>query len=424
MTFYVRKSLAPGPVRFGVSPRSTIQAIDQEPLLSTGATGEFLRRRLRGFYSADTRKAGAPVVPQNPSITTTPFWSSVFDGTARGWVFLAMMVFGTLLLLAGIAVVANGTPVGWLEIILGLILLGIPIGMTVQARRQIRLREEQEEAARAEENKRHQEALASYTAALEALLNDPSETNLAAAGRERDRLDLSYKIWAPIGRSTVLHIGFAALEKYQPAGAREVNTVIAKASHAVGLNPADELRVKLDLYRVVVWHLLADDRHGAVQVALLEQLREGLDIEPGDVPDEAHAIGEFDKLRGVHHRSLPKTECAFPLGFHEYCIHTTKGSLLKRVREKVEGVPVTKLVPAEQCQVFLTNKRLIIDAKKRHELALPKIDDLEVNVDPNVLTIRPAKGIREVELQLDDSIYTAALIDIATSLDDRPKGFA
>jgi hypothetical protein len=426
MTFYVRKQLAPGPIRFGVSPRSPVSAIDTEPALSTGGSGEFLRRRLRGFYFADMRDPGALVVPDSPSITSTPFWASVFDGTARGWLFVGLMIFGALLIVLGLGVIANtdNNGVGIFEIILGLILIGVPIGITAQARRQIKVREDQERAAREQEHAGHQEILSAYSAALERVRNDPSEVNLAAVGRERDRIDLPYRIWSPVARSTVLHIGFQALEKYGPAGARQVNDIMSRAAHSTGLNPADELRVKLDLYRVVVWHLLADDRFGPAQVGELHALRDGLEIDDNDVPVEVKAITEFDGLRGVNHKNLPKAECPVPLGFHEYCIHNTRGSVLRQVREKIEGVPTTKLVPTEQCQIIVTNKRVILNSKKRQEIAVPKIDDVEVDIDPNILTIRPARGIKNVIVQVEDPIVTAALIDVATMLDERPRGFA
>jgi hypothetical protein len=426
MTFYVRKTLAPGPIRFGVSPRSPIETIDTEPVLSTGGAGEFLRRRLRGFYFADTRSAGAPTVPDQPSITKTPFWSSLFDGTPRGWGFMAMMAVGLLIAFLGFAVIAKGESPGpgYVEVIFGAILIIIPIVITAQGRRQIKAREDEERAARDAEQQRYQEILSSYTSALERLRNDPSDINLAAAGRERDRLDLPYRIWSPYARSTVLFIGFAALERFGAAGARQVNDIMSRASHSAGLNPADELRVKLDLYRVVVWHLLADDRFGPAQTAELMALRNGLEIDDTDVPVEVKAVSEFDALRGINHRNLPKSECTVPLGFHEYCIHTTKGSLLRQVREKVEGIPTTKLVPSEQCTVSVTNKRIILEGKKRQEIGVPKIDDVEVDVDSNNLTIRPARGMKDVIIQVDDPIYSAALIDIATMLDERPKGFS
>jgi antitoxin (DNA-binding transcriptional repressor) of toxin-antitoxin stability system len=95
------------------------------------------------------------------------------------------------------------------------------------------------------------------------------------------------------------------------------------------------------------------------------------------------------------------------------------------VWERVHGKPIAKLIPAEPCTVYITNRRVVVAAKKnKHDIPLGKIDDVEVDADPNVLTIRTARALKDVELQLDDPIYAAALLDIATTLDERPRGFS
>ena len=72
----------------------------------------------------------------------------------------------------------------------------------------------------------------------------------------------------------------------------------------------------------------------------------------------------------------------------------------------------------------VTNKRVVIDVKKPIEIPLTQIDDIEVDVDANVLIIRAAKPQEPVIVRVEQPIYAAALIDIATSIDDRPRGFA
>ena len=112
MTFFIEKSLATGPIRFGVGPRRELSAIESEAGLSTGPAGEFLRRR-GGFFSADSRSAGAPILPTAPSITRVPFWESLKpDGTRRGWIFVALFALGLLFVLLGFAVVARKGPQG------------------------------------------------------------------------------------------------------------------------------------------------------------------------------------------------------------------------------------------------------------------------------------------------------------------------
>ncbi|HET7436514.1 MAG TPA: hypothetical protein VFN10_17530, partial [Thermoanaerobaculia bacterium] len=233
-----------------------------------------------------------------------------------------------------------------------------------------------------------------------------------------------YDIWAPLARSVVLQLGFESLAKLTPARAAEVADLMTRASESAGLSAGDELGVKLDLYRVIVWHLLADDRLGSAQADQLKAFRKGFDIWDRDVPVEAKAVEEFQKLGGVTREHMPRAEAALPLGFHEYCIHAARGSLLRAVKQKVDGKRVMKLVPTEACSLYVTNKRIVVDAKKKIEIPLVKIDDVEVDVDQNVLLVRPARGIPQLELQLDDPILSAALIDLATNIDERPRGFA
>ena len=144
MTFFVRKRLALGPIRFGVLPRQRVEAIDDDPALSTGAGGEFVRRGGRhGFFFGDTTRFDAPSLPVAKSISSMPFWLSLKpDGTPRRWGFLALMAFGAILLLLGLAVVARKGPQGWFEILLGLAMIGTPIALTAQERKVLRENEE------------------------------------------------------------------------------------------------------------------------------------------------------------------------------------------------------------------------------------------------------------------------------------------
>src|SRR4051794_7830138 len=134
MSFYVTKLLATGQFRFAARRRRELSSIDENPELSTGPSGEFIRHRDEVFYSADHRPIRNPEVPRPRSIATTPFWTTLFDGTPRGWGYIAAMVFGVLLVLAGFSVVIKGTGAGWVEVILGVILIAAPITMTAAKR--------------------------------------------------------------------------------------------------------------------------------------------------------------------------------------------------------------------------------------------------------------------------------------------------
>lgn len=414
MTFYVQKSLAHGPIRFGVSPRLLPNQMDGETGLSTGAEGEFLRRGTQGFFFADTRPIGAPILPAAPSISRTPFWQSLRGDGAKGLGFLALMILGAIFVLLGFAVIVKKGAAGWVEVILGAIMIGVPIALTAQKRRQIREQEEKERAEREERERRHRAMLESYTAALKALRENPSDETLATAAREREGLEVPYEIWSPLAKRTVLQIGFEALGRLGPAGAKQAAELMSRAATAVGLSEPDKIETKLDLYRVFVWHLLADDRLGRPQSEQLQLLRNGFSISDGDVPDETQFTDEFRRLQGLTHNNLPRTQCTLKMKFREYCVHATRGTLLN-----------DKGVARGTGSLFVTNKRVYIDVKKPIEIELTQIDDLEVDIDRNLLTIKAALKKRPViTMKVEQPVFTAALIDLATTIDERPKGFA
>jgi hypothetical protein len=416
VTFYVQKNLAHGPIRFGVSPRLTAEEIDADAGLSTGKSGEFLRRRTEGYFIADTKAVGAPAIPITPSITKMPFWHSMKpDGTARAWGFLALMAVGVIFVLLGIGVlVRKHSPAGWVEVVLGSAMIATPIILTAQKRRQIREQEEKERAEREERERRHRAMLEAYTSAVQHLRENPSEENLAAAKRERDALDLPYEIWSPLAKRTVLQIGFDALAREGSSASKEVSDLMTRASNAVGLEAADEAETKLDLNRALIWHLLADDRYGDAQEGSLSELRKGFQLADRDLPVESQLVEEFKMLRGVTSKNVPRPQCSgIRLQFREYCIHSTRGTLMSE-----------KGAPRGTGSLFVTNKRVVIDVRKLVEIPLTQIDDVDVDVDANVLIIRAAKPHKPVLMQVEQPIYTAALIDIAGTIDDRPKGFA
>jgi len=420
VAFYVQKSLAQGPIRFGVAPRREVSDIDSDATLSTGPRGEFARRSGETFFFAGApAPIGAPSLPTEKSISSTPFWSSLKpDGTPRRWGFLALMIFGAIFVLLGFAVVATKGAQGWIEVILGIIMIGVPIALTAKERKTIREQEEKERAEREERERRHREMLKNYTAALEALRANVNDSTLAAVRREREALDLPYELWAPVARQTMLAIGFDALGKSGPARAKEVADMIRRAAEAAGLNAEDETASRQALYRAALWHLVADDRVGPPQQQLLSQLQSGLGVDA----DQQSVLTQFDKLRGVTRDNLPKAQSPAPLQFREYCVLATSGQTLDMKRDKKARTET--LEPAQNATVIVTNKRLIIDTKKRTEIALPQIDDVEVDADADALIVRTSDVKHPIRLRLPEPFYAAALIDMAASLDERPKGFS
>lgn len=410
MTFFVRKKLALGPIRFGVSPRLTADAIDDDPSFSTGPNGEFTRRSGKsGYFFGDIARFQEPSLPTPPSITTTPFWSSLKpDGTPRSYGFVALMAFGALFFLLGLAVLARKGPQGWIEILLGIAMIATPIVLTAQERKAIREKEEKERAEREATEKRNRELLAAYTAALDRLRRDRDSASLENLDRERKALTLPYDIWGAAARRAILLIGFDELGKRGIDGAPAVARLMTDASKAAGLTPDDETGAKLDLYRTIVWHLLADDRLGTAQEGSLLALRKAFNIWERDVPAEAAAEEQFRRLRGITVRNLPRTQSGSRLAFQEYAILDAKGNVIRKKNA------------SDETTLTVTNRRLIVASKKPTEVPLPQVNDVDVDADENVMSIDTAVTKQPIELRVKEPIYDAAIVDMAAGLVERP----
>jgi hypothetical protein len=380
--FYVRKKLAFGAIRFGVNPRAKHRP-DPDPSLSTGPTGEFIRRRGGGgFFFADNSRFSDPSLPATRTIDTTPFWSTL----PHNYTHIAMMSFGGLLILLGLLVLVRNGAIGLIEIIIGLGLIATPIVITAQERKQIREREARERAEREAVENRNREMLASYTAALERARNERTDESFSSLYREYQLLHaMPYEVWAKAAYRMVLNTGFDEL-----ARGGDVGALMDRASTGAGMSEEDAEEVKRDLYRIVLWHLLADDRVNEAQQPPLRALREKLAIDDLDTD----AIDSFVRLRRAE---LTPITCTKQLGFREECVY-------------------------EAGPLHVTSKRVLVDnGKKRIEIPLAAIDEVTADVDSHAIEIRTSKPIR---VEVDDPIYSAAVIDLAEQLDQKPKGFA
>ena len=398
MTFFVEKKLALGPIRFGVSPRQPVWKIESDESFSTGPSGEFIRRRSDGFFFEERARFEQPTLPTAKSISAMPFWSSLKpDGTLRSWGFLALLILGPLFVLLGLAVVARKGAQGWVEVVLGAAMIATPIILTAQRRKQLREQEERESVEREATERRNRELLSAYTSALWHARERRDEAAFAQLAREREALKVPYDIWAPAARRTVLLIGLQELSHRGPGGAREVALIMDRAGNAAGLTPEDAAVAKQQIVEIVEWHLLADDRVGPAQEESFRSMQQAFGA------SDSKAVEDFRRLRGLTTTNLPRQQCSARLGFKEECFHQTQ---------------------SDRGLLHVTNKRLILTGKKRVEIPLTQVNDVTVDADDGVISIRTDNPKKPLRLRVDDPIYTAGLIDLASSIDERPKGFA
>ena len=401
MTFFIEKKLAVGKIRFSVVTHDAA-SVDGDLTLSTGPNGEFVRRHSEGYFLGDAPRfdGSAPALETN-SIARVPFWQALKpDGTALSWVALALLPLGLLVVLLGLAVVANKGPVGFVEVVLGLIMMAVPVVITAQRRRKIREEEARQRAEMAAAEQRNRDMLGTYLTALENLRNDRSDAAIARIERERGALELPYDVWAPVARSIILQIGFDELATGSRPTA-DIGRLLDRASNAAGLAREDAVGIKQDLYQTVLWHYVADRRLGDAQQQVLEKLES--DFRLPEMPVESASADQFRRIRETATSKLEKRECGSQLGMHEYCVFETA---------------------SDGTRVHVTNKRLMVEGSDAAEVPLPKIYDINVNVDEGTAIIKSTDRKKPLALQVPDPIFTAAVLDLASELDHRPKSWA
>jgi hypothetical protein len=408
VSFTVQKSLGNSFFRFAVTRRREFRSIDTNPELSTGPDGEFIRHRPEIFYSADLRSIRTPEVPPPRSISSTPITTTLTESVKQSKASLLMVGIGGLFIFIGLLVlVSKGMP-GLFWLIIGLILVAIPVLRIANQRRIVRQHEERARREREERDTRNRELLATYAASLERLREKPDDETLAEVQRENEKLDLPYSIWADTAIGTVLHVGFSMLARVGAERAAEVAQLMDRASDAAGLIAEDALAVKHAVYSTILWHYLADDRLGEQQLKVVRAVEEGFGIKEGDIPNDDSAERQFERLRGIDHRNAPRCEATVPLNLNEYCLYTA---------------PISHGEGSNHA-IHITNKRVIVSGGgKPVEMAVPAIDDIVVDADKNRVTLRASTVKMPIEFGAEEPIYLAAMADLATRLDDRPKSF-
>jgi hypothetical protein len=345
--------------------------------------------------------------PRSVQLAKTSFFTTMAEGGMKNWVLLGV---GGLLLLLGLATLAGGKPAGVVWIIGALVVAAIPLVTTFMKRRSVRVAEEQKSRERIERDQRNAEMLAAYTESLEQLRENPNDDTLARVMAENEKLDLPYAVWADTAIGTVLHVGFSTLARVGPDRASEVAQLMDRASDAAGLIAEDAKAVKHALYSTVLWHFEADDRLGEEQLKIVRAVQQGFGIAPEELPVDTSAESQFERLRGVDHRNAPRCNTTVPLNLNEYCMYTAP----VRIGEGAERTAI------------VTNKRFLIEGEKDKpiEIAVPKIDDIFVDADQHLVSMRAPELKRSLDFRAGEPIYLAAMLDLATRLDDRPKSFA
>jgi hypothetical protein len=418
VAFFVRRTLASGPVRFGVAERAATPADGPPHLLSTGPRGDFVRRGPEGLYFAEQREVGVgPLEELDPSRGLT-LWALLRPegDSIRSYLPLAAMVLGGLLIVMGIGVLTQKQdPIGWVEIILGVVLIIAPV--VIAARRLIlirdRARKEREERERKEAERRR--IVGDFAERLEAVLESPSRKKLDAIRKERRDRDIPYDAIAALGRAAVAQIGFYAFREVDQIGPPGVAARLREAADAVGLNHEDACESYRLVLQKIIWHLLADDRLNDQRIDLVAAVSHELGLGEEDLLIERKAAAELESLRGMDGKSLPVLDgIGAPLRFGERCHHVTRGATVKRLRRG-------SIKEQRPFDLYVTAKRVLLNGAKE-EISYPDIFGMEVDADEGLLEITLRDRRAPLLLRVDDPIRTAQMIDLASTQPPKPKG--
>lgn len=401
-------------IRFKVSPRQFAPGESDERLFSTGPAGEFLGTSAGGYFFSEPEKTGVAAY----TLPTSGVPGFHVPTTAREWGHLAMMIVGVLLVLMGIMVLRSKGAAGLIEIIIGLALIATPIVINWKQKRDRRLQLEREQAQRDEQDARERQMISTFLESLEKLKEHHDAAALRAIGEERDALDVPYVIISPYARATVLRLGFDAVSRFAELGNEGVAREVDAAADAVRLSDDDRRQAKAQLYATLVWHLLAEDRLGDFQRTKLDELRALLKIEPELVVKEDAAMTQFAALRGLTRNTLPEKQVDLKLRYQEVCHHQTKATQQKLKGERdvtEEGVRRREPIWAQLRvgDLFVTSKRLLMGERRGLELPLTKIYGIEVDADRNIVSVREAERKAPYYLEMDDPIYTAAVLNLS-----------
>lgn len=417
MSFFVRRSLGAGAIRFGVAERVADPGEGSEGL-STGPEGEYLRHRGGGLFFTDNPRLIGETSPtatlhrRNESALKIADWASMAWG--------AFLVFIGIMML-----IRKGYWTGYVEILLGILFIALPFILSAKRRRDLRQRLQKERLEREAEEKRIREVAGAWIGRVEKLRTADDAALLGEIASTRAK-DVPYSKLRLAARAAVQRVGFDALARgLKPT---EIAAAIDRAADATGLEADDRREVKRLIVLKAWWHLLADDRMTLARRQRLEDLASRLGLGDEDLAVEQRSADQFVRLGGIAPATLPRVECPIRLRPLEHCILLGRARItspkIRKVRES-DGTRRAEEVwePRSEETLVLTNQRLLIGRGKGGEIDVKSVYDLEVDADRGIVTIVEGGSRRRVHhLATEEPIVLAGLIQMAQHAPLKPKG--
>lgn len=403
MHFYVRRTIGPTRIRFGVNVLDPLETGgDGDGFWSTGGAGEFRRHGAPGLYYTESEATGPAAIEAQRDER------KLFDFRAFPTWMLGLMAGGMLFFVIGLLVVFRKGPQGWIEVILGAGMIAAPFIITAKQRRDARIAAEKERLARAEEEERRRKIVGEFAAQVERLHADVSDQELENIRKTRTKREIPLEAFAHLADAALLRIGFALLvERGLPPG--EVSVRLKHVAKALGLPDEHVAELRTQIYQKLVWQLLADRRLTPEHRARLDEIRRGIGVN-GAAEREASAMAQFEKVESLDPRKPPKLLENPSVRPIERGIHETPATILRGKNE-------------EPGSLLITSRRVALRGKKEVEIPVDYIFDIEVDADRNLLRIVANDRKEKVhEVVLDDPIYAAALVQIAAAMPKKPGG--
>lgn len=429
MSFDVYKYLRPGFIRFRVDPKNIEPADDDSTAFSTGPRGEFRGLRRSGLvFDEPVGATGAAALGSVRSPDSTSRFQRIFqtgESPSSAIITFAINVVGLILLILGALVLVFKGPQGWVEIVLGILLIAGPYVLAAKRRRDQRVRMERERRAREEEERALQEKLGEITRLLDSVEILPDEAGIERLRRDRATHDVPYEALAPRGRQAVMRAAFAGINDSSVTSAdlgRRVDALCA----ALGLAHDDVRSVKQSICRRLAWHLIADDRMTPAMQSHLRNVARDLGLGAADFGAEWSAADEFRRMSSVSFGSLPRKTGPIELRFGEVVHHRSGGMIMKpsEVRPRIDSdvkLEDESWLEDGRGELWVTSKGIKLVGERTVDFDYGELRGIEIDGDHGVLVLSYEER-KSVAIQLSDPYFSAAVIDFASEA-DRPKLF-
>ncbi len=410
MSFQIQRQIGSTLIRFGVAPDRNGPDSDQ-PLWSTGPDGQY--RPLSPtplFYREESDDLSLAREGHHHSGR----WSGL-----RGLPIVSIVTIsvGVVLILLGVLVLLlRNDAIGWIEVVLGVIIIVVPWLLSARKRRQARADALRREEERAAEEERRRELIGDYVHHLEQISFEADTEELERIREERTSREIPPEALLPVARDAVHRAGFGAIAAGRSAG--EVGSVIARIGDAVGLGGEEIRQARLYLYQKLVWHLLADSRCDRAHRERLEELARGLDLTPDELERERNAVDQLERVKGLKRSALPEVRWKGDLRFQEVCHHSTPAATLDAPR-RWGSVRSSDSKPAD----LVVSSRRILYPQGKLSIPLDQIYEIAIDADRNELVV--TRGGRKPALHhfvLEDPIFTAGIIEAARQAPRKPAG--